>query len=129
MKINKIIIGCVALGIIALTIILSNNIFKSGNDTYGSAINTKQGITAEFDEIFNDISAYEGKNIILEGKVGQVCKSSGCWIILTNGEKQLYIEFYTFTANFSVGTKVRVQGTLKLQNMVPYLVADGLEIL
>jgi len=101
----------------------------SEGKTFGSAIDPKKGETVELAKVFANAKAYEGKNIIIRGETGIVCQSAGCWVMLKDGANQILVQFYTFTARPSVGTKIRVQGILKLQNNVPYLAAEGLETL
>ena len=76
-----------------------------------------------------DSNQYVGKEVIVEGKTGQVCQASGCWLLLTDSDNnQLYVQFYDFTVRLGTGIKLRVQGELCTQNKVPYLVADGPEV-
>ena len=96
---------------------------------YGNPIDKAKGQTVEIAKIFSDSNQYVGKKVIVEGKAGQVCQTSGCWLLLTDGDNnQLYVQFYDFTVRLGTGTKLMVQGELRTQNKVPYLVADGLEV-
>jgi hypothetical protein len=100
----------------------------SEGKTYGAAIDPKKGETVELAKVFANLKAYEGKNIIIRGETGMVCQSAGCWLMLKDGANQILVQFFTFTVRPAVGSKIRAQGVLKLQNDVPYLAADGLEI-
>ncbi len=101
----------------------------SEGKTYGAAIDPKKGEAVELSKVFANPKAYEGKNIIIYGETGMICRTAGCWLMLKNNANQILVQFFTFTVRPSVGSKIRVQGVLKLQNDVPYLAADGLEIL
>ena len=96
--------------------------------TYGSAIDPKKGETVELANVFANPKAYEGKNVILRGETGMFCRSAGCWVILKDGANQIMVQFYTFTVRPNPGSKIRAQGVLKLQNNVPYLAAEGLDL-
>ncbi|MBP7766148.1 MAG: hypothetical protein K4445_11080 [Deltaproteobacteria bacterium] len=97
--------------------------------TYGAALDPKKGEPVALAKIFADPKTYEGKNVILQGETAMFCRSSGCWVMLKDGADQLLVQFFTFTVRPDVGSKIRAQGVLKLQNEVPYLAADGLELL
>jgi hypothetical protein len=101
----------------------------AGGKLYGSPIDKARGQAVEIDSLYADSAKYVGKNVIVEGKAGQVCQASGCWLMLTDGgSNQLYVQFYDFTVRMGTGTRLRVQGELRTQNKVPYLVAEGLEV-
>lgn len=102
---------------------------KSEGKTFGAAIDPKKGETVELAKVFANPKSYEGKNVIIRGETGMICRTSGCWLMLKDGSNQLLVQFYTFTVRPSVGSKIRTQGILKLQNEVPYLAAEGLEIM
>lgn len=101
---------------------------KAVGNAYGVAIDPAQGVVG-LEAVFSDLPSYLGQTIIVEGKTGQVCEASGCWLIITDGSNQLFVQFYTFTVRPPTGSTVRVQGTLLTQNNVPYLAGEGLEIL
>lgn len=101
----------------------------SGNQAYGAAIDRTKGLEVQFEKLFSDTSSYLEKDVIVEAKVVQVCQTSGCWLILSDGANQLFVQFYDFTlTKMSPGTRIRVQGQLRLQNGAPYMVGRGLEI-
>jgi hypothetical protein len=97
---------------------------------YGKEINQNSGITVDLPGIFSKTDEYVKKNIVVESRILQVCPTSGCWIILTDGTNQLMVQFYDFTvSSLSPGTLVRVSGQLRMRNKAPYLAAQGLEVL
>lgn len=95
---------------------------------YGQPLDAQKGRVTELAKIFADPAGYKGKNVIVEGKAGQVCQASGCWLILTDGANQLFVQFYDFTVNLRPGTRIRVQGEIGLQNGAPFLAGSGLEV-
>jgi hypothetical protein len=96
---------------------------------YGAPIDMNKGNTAELSSLLNEPMLYSGSNVIVQGRTGQVCRSSGCWLIITDGVNQLFVQFYDFTVQLPPGSPVRVQGELRMQNQVPYLAGEGLEVL
>ncbi|MGE5507167.1 MAG: DUF4920 domain-containing protein [Chitinophagales bacterium] len=96
---------------------------------FGKPIDPKTGAAVELKTVMAGWSQYEGKSIIVEGKAAQVCQASGCWLILTDGANQLYVQFFDFTVKLPVGAKLRLQGELRKKNNAPYLVGTGVEVL
>ena len=96
---------------------------------YGKQINENSGKTVDLPGLFSKTTEYFEKNIVVEGRIGQACQTSGCWITLTDGANQLMVQFYDFTVRLSPGTLVRVSGQLRVRNKAPYLAAQGLEVL
>jgi len=115
---------------ILLTVVLTLAPQAEGKGkVYGKDINQNSGITVDLPGIFSKTDEYVKKNIVVEGRIGQVCQTSGCWITLTDGANQLMVQFYDFTVRLSSGTLVRVSGQLRVRNKAPYLAAQGLEVL
>ena len=128
-------LGVVVFTLIAVIALLSIALMavpaasEASGKVYGNPIDKAKGQTVEIANIFSDSNRYVGKKVIVEGKAGQVCQTSGCWLLLTDGgNNQLYVQFYDFTVRLGTGTRLRIQGELRTQNKVPYLVADGLEV-
>lgn len=97
--------------------------------TYGKQINESSGKSAELPLLFSKTADYIEQNVVVEGRIAQVCPTSGCWITLTDGTNQLFVQFYDFTIRISAGTLVKVSGQLRMRNKAPYLAAQGLEVL
>lgn len=55
---------------------------------YGADINTSTQVLTVKD-IFADISSFEGKTVVVEGTISEVCKVGGCWTIITDGENYI----------------------------------------
>lgn len=96
---------------------------------FGKSIDSGRGEATTLADVTADPDRYAGRTVIVEGNVGQVCRSSGCWLILTDGSASLYVRFYDFTVNLSSGIRLRVQGEVRVQNQVPYLAGQGVEVL
>lgn len=126
---NKKSFGALKTGLVILILILTATSCSSQGKSYGTPIDGNKGSAATLAQIFANPSAFEEKNVILEGQAGQICQTSGCWVMLTDGTHQLFVQFYSFTVRPPKGSTLRVQGVLKTQNKVPFLAGEGLEIL
>ncbi len=100
-----------------------------GSAKYGAPIDSAGVDTVELASLFANTQAYVGRKVIVEAQAGQVCQTSGCWIMVTDGANQLFVQFYDFTVKLRPGTRVRVQGEVRIQNNAPYLVGQGLEVM
>ncbi|NPV53229.1 MAG: hypothetical protein HPY71_06875 [Firmicutes bacterium] len=100
-----------------------------GSSKYGAPIDTTKAQIVELASLFANTQAYTGKKVIVDGQAGQVCQASGCWITVTDGANQLFVQFYDFTVKLKPGIRVRVQGEVRTQNNAPYLVGQGVEII
>ena len=117
------------IAVVMMALVVVGAACSPGKSTYGAPIDMGKGSAVQLRQIFANTQEYEAKNVIVEGTTGQICQASGCWLMLTDGTHQLFVQFYTFTAQLRTGSRVRVQGVLKSQNQVPYLVGEGLEIM
>ena len=67
-----------------LPLVLSATLAVAGDGkTYGKKITVKE--VTPISDILANPEKYEGKTVLVEGKVGDVCKKMGCWMML-NGE-------------------------------------------
>lgn len=115
--------------VVIILIFTATGCSSSTGKTFGSPIDEKKGTVVELAQIFADPQKHTGKNIILQAQAGLICQTSGCWVMITDGTHQLLAQFYSFTVRPPKGSTLRVQGVLKSQNNVPFLAAEGLEIL
>jgi hypothetical protein len=76
--------------------------------------------------IIKDPSAYEGRDLVLKGKIATEC-GSGCWFLLDDGTDQLYVDLAE--NNFAIpqlhGTTVVVKGVIRVENGDPKLFATS----
>ncbi len=129
MKKSSIMIG---IGILIVLVIGVSMVFnpwsKASSATFGSPINTEVAKEVSLEDLFADVAYFEGKNVVVTGIAGQICQASGCWVVLKEGSKQIFIQFYDFTYRPAINTPITVQGTVIIQNGVPYIAASGLEV-
>lgn len=76
--------------------------------------------------IIKDPAAYDGRDLILKGKIAIEC-SSGCWFQLDDGTGQLYVDLAK--NNFAIpqlqGSTVVVKGVIRMENGDPILYATN----
>lgn len=95
---------------------------------YGKPMDPQSAPMVAIAALFAKTGEYVEKQVTLEGQIGQVCQTSGCWITLTDGTNQLFVQFYDFTVRIKPGTKVKASGQVRVRNRAPYLAAIGLEV-
>lgn len=83
-------------------------------DTYGTAITLTEAIQAR--ELISSPETYADKLILVEGTVVDVCQKMGCWLVLSDGERQIRVTMKDH--GFSVrkdgsGAFARIEGTLR----------------
>ncbi len=88
-----------------------------------------QGEAVKILDIIQDISAYEGKNILIEGKIETECPA-GCWFIVNDESASLFIDI--FPSNFVIpqeaGSRVKVYGEVTTKDNDPMMVGKMVEI-
>ncbi len=77
--------------------------------------------------IIKDPAAFEGKTVVLKGKIESEC-GSGCWFLLDDGTGQLYVDLAK--NNFAIpqlqGSTVIVKGVIGVENGDPKLYATNI---
>lgn len=79
--------------------------------------------TVKIKDILQNESAYDGKFVVIEGKIITEC-GSGCWFIVDDGTAQLYVDI--LPSNFVIpqkrGSQVKVYGKVTTRNNDPLLI-------
>jgi Domain of unknown function (DUF4920) len=55
---------------------------------YGTDINADYKVLTVTD-IFADLKGYEGKTVVVHGDMSEICRSGGCWTIITDGKNYI----------------------------------------
>lgn len=96
---------------------------------YGKKVTVK-AVTPIADVLANP-DTYEGKQVLVEGKVGDVCKKMGCWMILTGEGKDETIRIKVKDGEIvfpqeARGKMARAQGVVSVRSMTKeQLIAQG----
>lgn len=51
---------------------------------YGADINADLKVIS-ISDIYADTSAFSGKNVVVKGNMSEICRSGGCWTVLSDG--------------------------------------------
>lgn len=124
---KKVLISAAVLALVGYAAFLVFGTPAGQAKVYGKPIDPDTGEVVTIASILANPSEYEGVNVIVEAKTGHLCLASGCWITLTDGSGELFVQFYDFTVSLSSNQSVRVQGQIRMQNQSPYLAGSGLE--
>lgn len=85
--------------------------------------------SVEIQDIIEDTSAYEGKVVVIEGKIETECPS-GCWFIVDDGSASLYVDI--LPSNFVIpqkrGSEIKVYGEVTTQDGDPMMIGKIVEI-
>jgi len=87
------------------------------------------GEIVEIQDIVKNEPAYDGKNVVLEGKIEIEC-ASGCWFILNDESASLYVNILpnNFVIPQKSGSNARVYGKVTTKNGDPTLIGKIVEI-
>jgi len=87
------------------------------------------GEITKIQDIIKNESFYEGKDVVLEGKIETEC-ASGCWFILNDGSATLYVDI--LPSNFVIpqksGHDARVYGEVTVKYGDPMLIGKIVKI-
>lgn len=88
-----------------------------------------KGEIVKLQDIITNESAYDGNNVVIEGKIDMEC-ASGCWFILNDGSGSLYVDI--LPSNFVIpqksGSDARVYGKITTKNGDPTMIGKIVEI-
>jgi len=88
-----------------------------------------KGEVVNIQDIITNEPAYDGKNVLIEGKIETECPS-GCWFILNDGSASLYIDI--LPSNFVIpqksGRQAKVYGEVTTKDNDPMIVGKFVEI-
>jgi hypothetical protein len=79
---------------------------------YGAAFTEKK--VQPIKTVLADFNKYKGKKVLVEAKVGKVCASKGCWMVLESKDIRVKFKDYAFFVPMSlIGKTVQVEGVIK----------------
>lgn len=89
-----------------------------GAKEYGKKLTLKE--KTPISTILADPKAFEGKRVLVEGTISDVCKKMGCWVMLMDGEKGLRFKVKDGVIVFSQDLKGKTalaEGTISVRKM------------
>jgi hypothetical protein len=98
------------------------------SNAYGKAIPGEMALTTAR-EILSDPQAWEGKDVLVAGKVTSECPSGG-WVWVKDGTGDIYVNMHPTNVFIPqhVGKQVRAMGKVVLESGQPSVVGYGLEL-
>ena len=119
----------VALG--AIAVVVGCGAKKAGtakSNAYGKAIPAEMTVTTA-KEILTNPQAWEGKDVLLAGKIASECPSGG-WIWLQDSTGQVYVNMHQTNVFIPqhVNGGVRAMGKVVLESGQPSVAGFGLEL-
>ncbi|HLF19558.1 MAG TPA: DUF4920 domain-containing protein [Bacteroidota bacterium] len=75
----------------AVLLVLGNNLLAGKGEKYGKEITLK--FKTKISDILTDPKKFDGKKVLVEGTVVDVCKEQGCWIKVAGHKKNESIRF------------------------------------
>jgi hypothetical protein len=99
------------------------------SNAYGKAIPADMAVTTS-KEILTNPQAWEGKDVLVTGKITSECPSGG-WVWVQDSTGQVYVNMHPTTVfrPQHVGKNVRAMGKVVLESGQPSVVGYGLELL
>ena len=123
----------ITLGLVVLVVaaVLVGCGAKSGgakSNVYGKAIPADMAVTTA-KEILDNPQAWEGKDVLVAGKITSECPSGG-WIWVQDSTAQVYVNMHPTNVFIpqAVGKPVRAMGKVVLESGQPSVVGYGLEL-
>lgn len=88
-----------------------------------------QGESVKIQDIIQNAAPFEGKNVVIEGKIETECPA-GCWFIVNDESASLYIDILpsNFVIPQEAGSNVRVYGEVTTKDNDPMMIGKIVEI-
>ncbi len=119
----------VALGLVAAVLVgCGAKTAANKASVYGKAIPADMTVTSA-KEILANPQAWEGKDVLVAGKITTECPSGG-WIWVQDSTAQVYVNMHPTNVFIpqAVGKNVRAMGKVVLESGQPSVVGYGLEL-
>lgn len=89
---------------------------------FGEPIKSGVGEPVTVQQLLGNLSAYEGKPVLVRGNVDEVCARKGCWMTMTDGKEKLFVKFTCpidgrLIPMDAVGKQAMAQGELRVKEI------------
>jgi hypothetical protein len=120
------------LALVVAAVVVGCGAKKAGtakSNAYGKAIPADMAVTTS-KEILSNPQAWEGKDVLVTGKITSECPSGG-WVWVQDSTGQVYVNMHPTNVFIPqhVGKNVRAMGKVVLESGQPSVVGYGLELL
>ena len=119
------------LALVVAAVVVGCGAKKAGtakSNAYGKAIPADMAVTTA-KEILTNPQAWEGKDVLVTGKITSECPSGG-WVWVQDSTGQVYVNMHPTNVFIPqhVGKNVRAMGKVVLESGQPSVVGYGLEL-
>lgn len=83
------------------------------HESYGAALSASSKPVVTLDELLAAPERYDGKELVLEGPIHEVCLRKGCWMTMSAGGREVRVTFQDygfFVPTDCAGASVRAEG-------------------
>jgi len=90
-----------------------------GVKTFGEPVSSATPVPVT--DLLAGADQFDGKTLVVEGTVAEVCQNKGCWMTLVSGDREMRVRFKDygfFVPKNSSGRKARLEGVFT-KEMVP----------
>lgn len=89
-------------------------------DHWGAPLTAASAEPLALAALLDGAATYDGRTVAVRGKVVEVCQTKGCWMLLSDGKRELRVRFldYAFFVPKGLAGEVVVEGVFAIQ-MVP----------
>ncbi len=95
---------------------------------FGGAVGEEAPVSVS--AVVSSVDTYLDESFIVQGRIGSVCQTAGCWCVLHEGTDQLYVSLTSFTLpRKAAGESCRAAGRLIMRNERLTFLATGLDLL
>ena len=95
---------------------------------FGGEVGQETPVTVSV--LVSKADTYLGKSLVVQGRIGPVCQTAGCWCVLQDGKDQLYVSLTSFTLPRNVmGKSCRAAGRLIMRDARLTFLATGIDLL
>lgn len=111
------------LGLLALIILISLSVQAKDEPA------ELKGDQVKITDILENVSAFEGKMVVIEGKIETECPS-GCWFIINDGTASIYIDILpnNFVIPQKRGEDAKVYGNVTIRDGDPMIIGKMVKI-
>jgi hypothetical protein len=95
-----------------------NDAVAPKGEAFGKALPAGEPIAAV--TLLHHPENYDGKRVMVEGDIAEVCKVKGCWMVMAEGGKKMRVTFEDygfFVPKDCAGRKVRVEGAFAVKEI------------
>ena len=88
----------------------------AGARNYGAALSAGTAVPAA--QVLAQPESYDGRALIVEGKVADVCQVKGCWMTMVDGGREMRVRFKDyafFVPRDSGGRTARLEGLFRIE--------------